>query len=194
MLSRSVAGTDLGIEHELGQCDAGLITSCNSMAPQKSTAEHCLVTRYLCNAKASCRLKLLRYLARPASWSLQLTRFCRQVVHVQNSAHSMHKSRVGPVVKFQSVIAQRAQLLVVLVVADADDGHLAAVDGLYQVCHSASVTARHAIHLIHDQADLQSQPRQARTATAPNMQEMPCPSCMEVMQKFSLDMVLNCQN
>ena len=62
-----------------------------------------------------------------------------------------------PVVQLQGVVAQGAQLLVVLVVANADDGHLAAVDGLDQLRHASPVTSRHAVHLIHDQANLQAQ-------------------------------------
>lgn len=52
------------------------------------------------------------------------------------------------------MVPERAQLLVVLVVADADDGHLAAVDGLDQLRHAPPVAPRHAIHLVHDQANL----------------------------------------
>ena len=39
----------------------------------------------------------------------------------------------SPVIKLDGVVAQGAQLLVVLVIADADDGHLGAVDRLDQV-------------------------------------------------------------
>lgn len=78
------------------------------------------------------------------------------------NAHHKHRRKRRhiythtPVVELQGVISQGAQLLVVLVIADADDGHLAAVDGLDEVSHPAPVTPRHAIHLIHDQTDLQA--------------------------------------
>jgi hypothetical protein len=39
----------------------------------------------------------------------------------------------SPVIQLDGVVAQGAQLLVVLVIADADDGHLAAVNGLDQL-------------------------------------------------------------
>ena len=39
----------------------------------------------------------------------------------------------SPVIQLDGVVAQGAQLLVVLVIADADDGHLAAVNRLDQL-------------------------------------------------------------
>ena len=59
------------------------------------------------------------------------------------------------VVQLHDMVLQGLQLLVVLVVADADDGHARSLDGGDQLPHPSSVTAAHAIHLIHDQAYLQ---------------------------------------
>ncbi len=61
---------------------------------------------------------------------------------------------VAPEVQLEAVVAQGFQLLVVLVVADADDGQLGALQRLYEVGHTAPVTRRHAVYLIHDQAHL----------------------------------------
>jgi len=50
------------------------------------------------------------------------------------------KAVVTPVIQLQGVVTQGAQLLVVLVIANADDGHLAAVNGLNELCHPTPVT------------------------------------------------------
>ena len=60
----------------------------------------------------------------------------------------------APEVQVQGAIAQRFELLIIFVVADADNGDLAGLDGVDQLADASSVAARHAIHLIHDQADL----------------------------------------
>lgn len=72
---RPLAGTDLGLTHRLGQCDASLKAHCISLAHQKLIEHDCLATVYLLHAKANYRHELLRHTARPAPQSLQLTRF-----------------------------------------------------------------------------------------------------------------------
>ena len=57
------------------------------------------------------------------------------------------------------MVLQGLELLVVLVIADADDGDAGALDGGDQLAHTSPVATTHAIHLIHDQADLQTQPQ-----------------------------------
>lgn len=47
---------------------------------------------------------------------------------------------LGPV-DLQAVVLQRLQGLLVLVVADADDRHLARLDAVDQVCHAAPIAA-----------------------------------------------------
>lgn len=61
-----------------------------------------------------------------------------------------------PVVQLHHMVLQGLELLVVLVIADADDGDAGALDGGDQLAHTPPVATTHAIHLIHDQADLQT--------------------------------------
>lgn len=62
----------------------------------------------------------------------------------------------APELELQAGVAQRLELLVVLVVADGDDGQLGALDRRYQVGHPAAVARRHAVHLVHHQAQLRA--------------------------------------
>ena len=62
----------------------------------------------------------------------------------------------APELELQAVVAQAAQLLVVPVVADGDDGQLGRLDAGDEVRHAAAVARTHAVHLVHDQAQLDS--------------------------------------
>ena len=61
-----------------------------------------------------------------------------------------------PEVQLKGAVAQRLELLVVLVIADANYGHLAGLDDAQQLAHATPVPTRHAIHFVHHQADLHS--------------------------------------
>ena len=73
---------------------------------------------------------------------------------------------VTPEVQLKAVIAQGFQLLIVLVITDADDGQLGALQRLYEVSHATPVTRRHSVHLIHDQAHLHGSQHKHITALA----------------------------
>ncbi len=77
------------------------------------------------------------------------------------ACEELQSSAGAPELELQAVVAQAAQLLVVLVVADADDGQLGRLDAQDEVLHAAAVARAHAIHFIHNQADLRAARTQA---------------------------------
>lgn len=69
----------------------------------------------------------------PLETSMLTQTASRSLTNVDFAIVRTARGMIGlPVIKLDGMVAQGAQLLVVLVIADADDGHLAAVDGLDQ--------------------------------------------------------------
>mmetsp|Transcript_33259 Transcript_33259/g.79451 ORF Transcript_33259/g.79451 Transcript_33259/m.79451 type:complete len:500 (-) Transcript_33259:1676-3175(-) len=54
------------------------------------------------------------------------------------------------VAEVEAVLGEGLDLLGLAVVADADNGHLALLNHLYQLGHAAPVPGTHAVHLVHD--------------------------------------------
>ena len=60
----------------------------------------------------------------------------------------------APEVELQSVVFQRLELLVVFIIADADDRAFGGLDRVDELRRAATIAARHSVYLIHDEANL----------------------------------------